>query len=185
MVDTDSVTQEQAPAGTRPSRWDVRRQVAVGGVVAGALTVLGVPIGLVWSAIAPRAELIVIAPGQTMLADSESTAYMTGDGKFALLTMAVGAVVAVLAYALAGRRTGTGAVLGLAAGGVLGSLIAWQLGRWPTADGYRQALHNAQAGDQVTAALTVHARGVLILGALAAVAVFGLIEVCVSTVRDR
>jgi len=184
MVDTDSVIQEQA-AGGRPYRSEIRRQASVAGVLAGALTVLGVPIGLVWSAIAPRAELIVIAPGQTTLADPESTAYMTGDGTFALLTMGVGAVVAVVAYVMAGRRAGTGAALGLAAGGVLGSMVAWLLGTWPAGDGYRQALHGAQVGDQVTAALTVHARGVLVLGALAAVAVFGLIEVCVSMARDR
>lgn len=183
MVDTDSVTQEQ-PAGARRYRPEIRHQAAVGGMFAAVLTVLGVPIGLVWSAIAPRAGLVVIAPGQAVPADPESTAYMTGDGQFALLTMGAGAVVAVIAYTVAGRRTGTGAVLGLAAGGVLGSLIAWLLGTWPAAAGYRQALRGAHPGDQLTAALDLHARGVLVLGALAAVAVFGLIEVCVSTVRD-
>lgn len=183
MVDTDSVTQEQ-PAGARRYPSEIRRQAGVGGLFAAVLIVLGVPVGLVWSAIAPRAGLIVIAPGQAALADPESTAYMTGDGQFALLTMGVGAVVAVVAYTVAGRRTGTGAVLGLAAGGVLGSLLAWLLGTWPAGDGYRQALHGAHTGDQISAALTLHARGVLVLGALAAVAVFGLIEVCVTTVRD-
>lgn len=184
MVDTDSVTQEQT-ADARPGRPEIRRQATVAGVIAGTLTLLGVPVGLVWSAIAPRAELIVTAPGQTLPADPESTAYMTGDGTFALLTMAVGALVAIVAYTVAGRRSGTGAALGLAVGGVLGSLVAWQLGRLPTVGGYRQALHAAHVGDQITALLTVHAQGVLVLGALAAVAVFGLIEVCVSMARDR
>lgn len=183
MVDTDSVTQER-PAGDWRHRSEIGRQAAVGGTFAAVLTVLGVPIGLVWSAIAPRAALVAIGAGQAVPADPESTAYMTGDGQFALLTMGTGAVVAVVAYLVAGRRTGTGAVLGLAAGGVLGSLIAWLLGTWPAADGYHQALRGAHAGDQLTAALDLHARGVLVLGALAAVAVYGLIEVCVSTVRD-
>lgn len=184
MIDTDSVTQEQT-ADARPDRPEIRRQAVVAGVIAGALTVLGVPIGLVWSAIAPRAELLVTAPGRTLPADPESTAYMTADATFALLTMAVGAVVAIVAYAVAGRRSGTGAALGLAAGGALGSLVGWQLGRLPTVGGYRQALRGARVDDQITALLTVHAQGVLVLGALAAVAVFGLIEVCVSMARDR
>lgn len=183
MVETDSVTYGE-PAGAWPYRSEIRRQVVVGGVFAAVLTVLGAPIGLVWSAIAPRAALVVVGPGQAMPADAESTAYMTGDGQFAVLTMGAGAVVAVVAYLVAGRRTGTGAVLGLAVGGLLGSLIAWLVGCWPAAGPYLQELHGAHAGEQITAALTLHARGVLILGALAAVAVFGFIEVCVSTVKD-
>ena len=179
MVDTDSVTQGPA-AAARPARPEIRRQATVGGIIAGALTVLGVPIGLVWSAIAPRADLIVVAPGQAIPADPESTAYMTGDGSFALLTMAVGVVAAVIAYAMAGRRSGTGAVIGLGVGGALGSLIAWQTGRLPGVGHYRNALHGARTGDQISALLTVHARGVLVLGALAAVVLFGLIVVGVS-----
>lgn len=183
MVDTDSVTQGQTAEAGR-DRSEIRRQAVVAGTIAGALTVLGVPVGLVWSAIAPRAVLVVVEHGQAVLADPESTAYITGDGSFALLTMGVGAVAAVVAYALAGRRSGTGAALGLAAGGVLGALVAWQTGRLPAVGDYRQALHGTRVGDQISALLTVHARGVLVLGALAAVALFGLIEVCVS-MRDR
>lgn len=184
MVDTDPVTRRQVTNARR--RWAAfRRPYAVGAMTAVALTVLGVPTGAVWSAIAPRARLIAVAPGQAMPADPETTAYIAADGRFAMLTMAVGVVAAIVAYALAGRRHGTAAAVGLAVGGVLGSLAAWQTGRLPSLGGYRHALHAAGVGDHLTGPLTLHARGVLVLGALAAVAAFGLIEVGVSIIRNR
>ena len=185
MVDTDPVTQRQATNTRRSWAAAFRRPYAVGAAIAVVLTVLGVPVGVVWSTIAPRAGLIAVAPGQAVLADPESAAYFAADGRFAMLTMAVGVVAAIVAYALAGRSHGTAAAVGLAVGGVLGSLAAWQTGRLPSLGGYRHALHAATAGDQLTAPLTLHARGVLVLGALAAVAAFGLIEVCVSIIRNE
>lgn len=184
MVDTDPVTQRQVTNARWP--WAaLRRPSAVGVVVAVVLALSGVPAGAVWSAIAPRAGLIAVAPGQAVLDDPESTAYMAADGRFAVLTMAVGVVVAVVAYTLAGRRYGTAAAVGLAVGGVLGSLAAWQMGRVPSLGGYRHALHAASVGDHLAAPLTLHARGVLVLGALAAVAAFGLIEVCASIIGNQ
>lgn len=184
MVDTDSVTRERAG----DPRWDgpaLRRASVIAGTVAAVLAVLGVPAGLVWSAIAPRARLIAVAPGQAVLADPESTAYIAADGRFAVLTMVVGVVAAIVTYALVGRRHGTAAAVGLAVGGVLGSVAAWQTGRLPTLDTYHHALHAAGAGAHLTAPLTLHARGVLVLGALAAVAAFGLIEVGVSIAHNH
>lgn len=184
MVDTDPVTQQEA-AGARPPWAAVRRQAGVAAVIAGVLTVAGFPIGLLWSGLAPRERLLLLQPGHPVLADPESTTYFTDDVTLALLTMALGAVAAVVAYALAGRKYGTGAVLGLAVGGVLCSLVAWPTGRMWGLDAARRAAHAARVGDHFADALTLQAKGVLMLGALVAVAVFGLIEVFVASPRER
>ena len=57
------------------------------------------------------------------------------DGTFVLLALAFGAVAALVVF-LARRKGGVPLVLGLALGGVLGSLLAWGLGTYfgPTSD---------------------------------------------------
>jgi hypothetical protein len=184
MTDTDPVTREGA--GDAPRDWSAaRRHLRTATVIAGALTVAGLPIGLLWSVLAPRTRLLVGDDGRPVLADPESTAFFTADVTFALLTMAVGAIAAIAAYTLVGRKSGTAAVIGLAVGGALGSLVAWQTGRLWGLGAARQAARAARIGDYFSAALTLRATGVLVLGALIGVAVFGLIEAFAAAPRER
>lgn len=184
MVDTDPVTQDEADDAPRDGS-AARRHLRAAVVIAGALTVAGLPIGLLWSALAPRTRFVVGDDGRPVIADPESTAFFTADVTFALLTMAVGTIAAITAYTLVGRRSGTAAALGLAAGGALGSLVAWQTGRLWGLGAARQAAHAARIGDYFSGALTLRATGVLVLGALIAVAVFGLIEAFIAAPRER
>lgn len=161
-----------------------RRHIGVGATVAAVLAVLGAPLGLLWELLAPRPELLVVKRGTAVLASPESTAFMDADGWFAVLTVSVGLLAAVAAYPLTRRRHGTAVVLGLGLGGTVGALLTWTIGRALHLSAYQEALRGARVGDQVRAYLTLHAWGVIVLEALIAVAVFGLIEGVIMTSRD-
>ncbi|MGW3391273.1 DUF2567 domain-containing protein [Streptomyces cinereoruber] len=94
--------------------------VTVVSAVAGAL------LGVLWLNLAPRVLLVSDGKG-VYLRNSEAETAIGSDGTFVLLALAFGAV-AGLAVFLLRRRGGVPLVLGLAAGGVLGSLLAWGLG---------------------------------------------------------
>ncbi|GHA82850.1 DUF2567 domain-containing protein [Streptomyces termitum] len=109
-------------------------EVVQGLVVTAASAVAGALLGVLWVWLAPAIRLISDGRG-VYLRDSEGEAAIGADGTFVLLALAFGAV-AGLAVFLLRRRGGVPLVLGLALGGVLGSLLAWWLGTrlGPTAD---------------------------------------------------
>ncbi|MFJ4339677.1 DUF2567 domain-containing protein [Streptomyces sp. NPDC088915] len=102
--------------------------VTVVSAVAGAL------LGVLWLNLAPRVLLVSDGKG-VYLQNSEGESAIGADGTFVLLALAFGAVAGVVVFLLR-RRGGIPLVLGLAAGGVLGSLLAWGLGTHfgPTSD---------------------------------------------------
>ncbi|MFC7932887.1 DUF2567 domain-containing protein [Streptomyces cinereoruber] len=114
--------------------------VTVVSAVAGAL------LGVLWLNLAPRVLLVSDGKG-VYLRNSEAETAIGSDGTFVLLALAFGAV-AGLAVFLLRRRGGVPLVLGLAAGGVLGSLLAWGLGTHfgPTSD---VVAHAKQVGPNV------------------------------------
>lgn len=104
------------------------QQVRQGLLVAAAVAVLGVAVGLLWLWLAPRVPMI--SDGKAVyLANSEGEESIAADGTFALLGAGAG-VLAALAVFWRLRRGGIAAVLGLAAGSLVGSVLAWQLGVW-------------------------------------------------------
>ncbi|WP_406860401.1 DUF2567 domain-containing protein [Streptomyces sp. HUAS MG47] len=95
---------------------------------------LGVVFGLLWLWLAPRIPLI--SDGKAVfLQNSEGEAAIGADGTFALLGLGSGALAALLVF-LWRRQGGVPLVLALAAGGVLGSAVAWGVGAFlgPTDD---------------------------------------------------
>lgn len=134
------------------------------------MTVAGVALGLLWLWLAPRVPLISDNTA-VFLSDSEGEEAIGADGTFALLALAFGAVSAGLAF-LFHRRGGVALVVGLAVGGVLGSVLAWQLGTrlGPTDD---VVAHAREVGKGVIfdAPLELHAKGALLAWSLAAMAV--------------
>ncbi|MFC8507085.1 DUF2567 domain-containing protein [Streptomyces sp. NPDC057411] len=108
-----------------PSTGTELRQAAVVAAVSG---VAGVLLGLLWLWLAPRVTLI--SDGKAVfLRNSEGEAAIGMDGTFVLLALGFGAVAAALVF-LIHRHGGIALVLGLALGGVLGSLLAWRVGVW-------------------------------------------------------
>ncbi|MFD9034722.1 DUF2567 domain-containing protein [Streptomyces sp. NPDC059567] len=99
------------------------RQAAVVSVIS---AVAGAALGLLWLWLAPRVSLI--SDGKAVfLRHSEGEAAIGADGTFVLLALAFGAVAAALVF-LFHRHGGVALVMGLAVGGVLGSLLGWGVG---------------------------------------------------------
>ncbi|MFE2009656.1 DUF2567 domain-containing protein [Streptomyces sp. NPDC059491] len=101
-------------------------EVAQGAVVTLVSAVAGALLGVLWLTMAPRVLLISDGKG-VYLRDSEGESAIGADGTFVLLALAFGAVAALAVFLLR-RKGGVPLVLGLAAGGVLGSLLAWWIG---------------------------------------------------------
>lgn len=124
----------------------LRHDVAAGALTVAALVLLGSPVGLLWSVLAPRAEVVVYGAGKGAdFVHGEPREFIGADGSFLVLTLVVGLVVGALAWRL-GRRAGPGVVVGLAAGGLLGALVAAKVGTMPGLAAFRQAVVHGPAG---------------------------------------
>lgn len=153
-----------------PQEGELRAELRRAALVAVAVTVAGVALGLLWLWLAPRVPL-VSDDTAVFLSDSEGEEAIGADGTFALLALAFGAVSAGLVFWFH-RKGGIPLVVGLAVGGVLGSVVAWQLGTrlGPTDD---VVAHAREVGKGVIfdAPLELHAKGALLAWSLAAMAV--------------
>ncbi|MET9360939.1 hypothetical protein ABZX93_08510 [Streptomyces sp. NPDC006632] len=153
---------EEAPTMKK----DVRDAV----IVAVAVTVAGVALGLLWLWLAPRVPLIADDKA-VFLKDTEGEEAIGGDGTFILLALGLGALSAVAVF-LFRRKGGIPLVVGLAVGSLLGSVLAWRLGIWlgPNQDVVAAA---KAAGKGVTfdAPLKLDAKGALLAWPIAAMGV--------------
>jgi hypothetical protein len=86
--------------------------------------VLGVAAGLIWAAVAPRAMLQEVGPGEAQLVNAESSAFILADAWFCLITVLGGAVTGIAGYRLLVRRAGWTAAAGLVLGAVAAALLA-------------------------------------------------------------
>ncbi|MYS11763.1 DUF2567 domain-containing protein, partial [Streptomyces sp. SID6041] len=122
-------------------------EVLQGVLVTLVSAIAGAVLGVLWLNLAPRILLISDGKG-VYLRNSEGESAIGADGTFVLLALAFGAVAALVVFLLR-RRGGVPLVLGLALGGVLGSLLAWGLGAYfgPTSD---VVAHAKAVGPNVT-----------------------------------
>ncbi|MET8269029.1 ABC transporter permease [Streptomyces sp. NPDC005134] len=149
---------------------DLRADLLRAALITVLLTVAGVALGVLWLWLAPRVPLV--SDNQAVfLSDSEGEQAIGSDGTFVLLALAFGAVAAALVFWFF-RRGGIAPVVGLALGGLLGSLVAWGVGVWfgPERD---VVAHAREVGKGVVfdAPLELHAEGALLVWALAAMVV--------------
>ncbi|MFJ8307661.1 MULTISPECIES: ABC transporter permease [unclassified Streptomyces] len=153
---------EEAPAVKK----DLRDAV----LVALAVTLAGVVLGLLWLWLAPRVPLIADDKA-VFLKDTEGEEAIGGDGTFILLALGLGALTATAVF-LFRKAGGIAVVIGLAVGALLGSVLAWRLGVWlgPNQDVVAAA---KAAGKGVTfdAPLKLNAKGALLAWPFAAMAV--------------
>lgn len=132
-------------------------------VVVSAL--LGGPVGLLWGHLAPRATATV-SNGSASLGEDAGRSFIGGDLAFLVVGLVVGLVIGVATL----RRSGPGVVVGLAAGGGLGSEIARLTGHLIGRDDVR-ALARSMRDGSVEFSPAVHTWQVLLAWPLAAVAV--------------
>ncbi|ATL27055.1 hypothetical protein KY5_2037c [Streptomyces formicae] len=148
----------------------MKTEVRQAAVLAVAVAVSGILVGLLWLWLTPRVPLI--SDGKAVyLKDTEGEQAIAIDGTFTLLALGFGVVCGVVAFLLR-RRGGLPLVVGLAIGSLCGALLAWQLGKWfgPETD---VVAHAKAVGKGVVfdAPLELKAKGVLLAWPVAALAV--------------
>jgi LPXTG-motif cell wall-anchored protein len=121
------------------------------GVVAG-LALAGVPAGLLWWALAPRADFRITETGPVPVGEVSPELLVADDAVLALVLAGVGLLAGVAAWFLR-RRRGVATVLALALGACLTAVVAWQVGELLGAGPSEAQL--ADVGARVTTSLTL------------------------------
>ncbi|MGA4842551.1 DUF2567 domain-containing protein [Streptomyces sp. G45] len=148
----------------------MRREVVEAAVIGVAVAVSGVLLGLLWLWLAPRVPLIA-SEEAVYLKDNEGEQAIGVDGTFTLLGLGFGLLSAVVVF-LVRRRGGIPLVVGLAAGGLLGAVLAWKVGVWlgPETDVVAHA-KSVGRGVVFDAPMELKAKGVLLAWPVAAMVV--------------
>lgn len=97
-------------------------RVAAGVVLAGAAG------AVLWWLVAPVAQVVIRSDGGYFV-DPDPEQYAASDAWFGLVALGLGLLVGVLTWYRTRERE-LAAVVGLAAGGIVGSLVMWHLGQW-------------------------------------------------------
>lgn len=147
-----------------------REDLATLGLTAGVTVLLGAPVGLVWSAVAPHAHVTVVAGEPPYINDATTEVFIAGDGWFIGLTLLIGVVCGVLAW-LAARHSGPFVVVALAAGGLAAAYVASRVGLRIGQDTLRELVTSGQQGTYV-GNIALQTKAALVAWPLGAVAAF-------------
>lgn len=137
--------------------------------VAAVSVLLGAPVGLLWSAVAPHARIDISAAGASF-ADGATEVFVAADGWFLGLTLLVGIVLGGLTWLLA-RGSGPYVVVALAVGGLVAAYVASKVGMRPHQDALRDAAAAGRQG-RFVANVALQAWQVMVAWPVAALATF-------------
>ncbi len=137
---------------------------------AGVTVLLGAPLGILWSAVAPHAHITVQAGAEPYISDVTTEVFIAGDGWFIGLTLLAGVLCGVLAWLVA-RGSGPFVVVGLAAGGLAAAYVASRVGVRIGQDSFQALLRSGREGTYV-GNIALQAEAALVVWPLAAVSVF-------------
>jgi hypothetical protein len=147
-----------------------RDDIRAGLIVLTAVLILGIPAGFVWHAVSPEVAVVRHGTG-VFYADPEGSAFIAVDGWFAIIGAVAGALCAFVAFARF-RRYGVATVLGLSGGGVLASVLAWQLGHLLGPEALADSARTATDGVPFAGPLELRAHGVLLVWSLVSTTIF-------------
>ena len=147
-----------------PEPWFTRHDLQAAGVIVVALAVVGALLGLVWQAISPRTKGFIYL--QHAIVPEEKESLVATDGRFMLLTAAVGIIVGLAAWLHRSSR-GPVVAVALAAGGLLGAVLTEVVGH-ATGGGQADAALNAT----ITMQVSLHARGLLLVEPIVALLIY-------------
>ena len=107
-----------------------------------ASSVLGVPLGLLWAALAPDTPVLKVAEG-AVYAEPQPEQPIAADGWFSLLGLGFGVLAALALWFLLRRVRGPVGLFAAVLGAFGAALVAWQVGRRTGLAGYERLLENA------------------------------------------
>jgi hypothetical protein len=149
-----------------------------------ASVLLGLLTGLIWSAVAPRALLVVQGRGVAFVLNTETDAFIVADAWFCLLTAIAGLICGLVGYLVAVHKYGALPLVGLLLGGVAGSWLAMWIGQQQGLARFRLQLVTSPAGTRLREPLVLGGHGALAFWPLLVGLVVGSVEV-VSQAVDR
>jgi Protein of unknown function (DUF2567) len=144
--------------------WAREVRVSIGVIV--ALALVGIPAGLLWRVWSPRTAGYVYQPHAVI--PDQSEAQIASDGRFLVVTAAIGLVAAVLVWS---RRSWRGPLVaaGLGVGALAGALVADLVGKL-TGGGHT----DGPLQSVITLPVTVRADALLLVEPLIALFGYGL-----------
>ncbi|MFD2092272.1 DUF2567 domain-containing protein [Blastococcus deserti] len=117
------------PASAYWRGWEeVRADLRSSARIVLVLALAGLPTGLAWWWLAPRAEFRVTGTGPVAVGNPSDELLVADDVVFALLLAGVGLLAGAAAWFLQ-RRRGVATLLALAVGTCLTGVVAWQVGQ--------------------------------------------------------
>lgn len=162
---------------TEPTAADDRNvQLKAAGLLIAVFVVVGALAGILWQAWSPQGPVGVVLSGGIQAAD-EKEKFVGGDGRFLVITAAVGVAIAVLAWLLRWFRAARGpyVALGLAVGGLAGAALTEWVGYMIRGAGNTFACTAASGKCIDHLPLTVHMHALLLTEAVLAVLVYSLL----------
>jgi hypothetical protein len=155
------------PASARWQGWpEIRADLRTSVRLALGLALAGIPAGLLWWLLAPRADYRITDAAPVLLGNPSRELVVGDDVVYTLILLGLGILAGAAAWRLR-RRRGVATVLALAVGALAAAVLAWQVGEL-LGGGPSQA-ELAHVGARVTTALHLRALPALVAGPFAAV----------------
>jgi hypothetical protein len=139
-------------AAPAPARGSVLVDAVVALVTGIVVAALGIPLGWLWAAVAPRIPVVRVDGGFTY-ADAEPEQAVGADGWFLLLGAAAGIVLAILVWLLLRRWRGPLMAVFLVLGSFGSAWLAWWAGRHVGLAEFEQLRASATVGTRLLAPL--------------------------------
>jgi hypothetical protein len=147
-----------------------------------AMAVAGLAAGVVWKLVAPVAKIRIQSDGG-YYADPSPRQFVEADMWFAGITLVIAVVAGVLVWRRLRDRP-TPAVVSLAVGGLMGSVLVWLVGKYLGRLDHAAALR-AKVGALIDDSLGLGAKGLLGLLPVAAVATWLVLDLAAQQRQRR